>query len=224
MSAAALRTGRSLAYRAASEPAHPRRLLVLAHGVGGDETNLAPFAAGVPADTAVVLARAPLTLGPGRYAWFEVEFGPDGPRPNLAAAEASRHVLAAFIGEMQADLGVAPADTVIAGFSQSGIMSASVALTRPELVAGFGVLAGRILPELEPRLADRASLRRLQAFVGHGRDDTKLAVDWAHRADAWLTDLDVAHEMRLYPVDHGLPPAMQRDFLAWFERATRPAR
>lgn len=215
------RTGRSLVYRTPASPARPRRLLVLAHGVGSNETSLAPLAARAPDDTLVVLARGPLTLGPDQYAWFQVAFGPEGPRPDLDAAERSRLQLAAFIAEMQQDHAIAPGDTVVAGFSQGGIMSASVGLTRPQLVAGFGVLAGRILPELEPRLADRDALHRVHAFVGHGRDDTKLPVDWAHRADAWLTALGVLHETRLYPGGHGIAPAMQDDFFAWFGRVTR---
>lgn len=213
-----VRTHRHLAYRAFDTPERPRRLLVLAHGVGGNETHLVPLAACAPRDTAVVLARGPLTLGPDRYAWFQVAFGPAGPQPDLAAAESRRQRLASFVADMQSSLRVSPEDTVLAGFSQGGIMSASVALTRPELVGGFGVLAGRILPELEPQLAERAALARLQGFIGHGRDDTKLPVDWAHRADAWLTALAIRHETRLYPGDHGIPPAMQDDFLAWFER------
>jgi phospholipase/carboxylesterase len=121
---------------------------------------------------------------------------------------------------MQAAYGVAPNGTVVAGFSQGGIISASVALTQPKIVAGFGVLAGRILPEIEPRLANRQMLARIQGFIGHGRDDTKLPVDWAHRADAWLTDLGVPHETHLYPGDHGIPQPMQVDFFDWFQRVT----
>jgi len=214
------RTDHSLVFRVRAPTPPPRRLLVLGHGVGGNETNLLPFAAHVPPDTTVVLPRAPRTLGAGQYAWFQVAFGPQGPRPDLPAAEDSRQRLAAFIAELQADYDVPPDRTVVAGFSQGGIMSASVGLTRPGLVAGFGVLAGRILPELEPRLADRAALAHVQGFIGHGRDDTKLPVDWAHRADAWLTRLGVAHETRLYPGDHGIAPAMRDDFLQWFERVT----
>ena len=217
MSTTHLHTDRSLAYLAPAAPAQPRRLLVLCHGVGGNESNLLALAAHVPADTVVVLARGPLTLAPAQYAWFQVAFGPQGPRPDLAAAEQSRQKLAAFIAEMQARYGVAPADTVVAGFSQGGIISASVALTQPDLVAGFGVLAGRILPELEPQLAAADVLRSLHAFIGHGRDDSKLPVDWAHRADAWLTRLAIGHETRLYPGDHGISAQMQADFLAWFD-------
>lgn len=42
-------------------------------------------------------------------------------------------------------------------------------------------------PRLEPRIASADALAHLSAFIGHGRDDSKLPVDWALRADAWLT-------------------------------------
>lgn len=217
---AALHDDAPLAYRAVGALDAPRRLLVLAHGVGGNETHLAALAAQAPGDTAVLLARAPLTLVPGQFAWFPVTFTAQGPRPDLHAAEASRLRLAEFIAAMQSRFEVEPASTVLAGFSQGGIMSASVGLTRPELVAGFGVLAGRILPELEPRIASRDALARVHAFIGHGRDDSKLPVAWAQRADDWLSRLDIPHETRLYPGDHGIAPGMQADFLAWFAGVT----
>ena len=68
-------------------------------------------------------------------------------------------------------------------------MSASVALTAPHQVAGFAVQSGRILPELEPRLASPNALAHLKAFIGHGELDSKLPVHWAHRSEQWLTSL-----------------------------------
>ncbi|MFZ5656222.1 MAG: alpha/beta hydrolase [Pseudomonadota bacterium] len=212
-----------LAYRLLGASQSPRRLLVLAHGVGGNETNLASLGAQAPADTATLLVRAPLVIGIGQYAWFPVVFTPGGPQPDLGAAERSRVLLADFVSVMQQRLGVAQSATVIAGFSQGGIMSASVGLTEPPRVAGFAVLAGRILPELAPQVAPRQALTHVRALVAHGRDDAKLPVDWAHRADAWLNDLGIDHELRLYPGGHAITPSMQEDLLAWFDRVTRPA-
>ncbi|MGB6007418.1 alpha/beta hydrolase [Castellaniella sp.] len=212
-----LRTDLSLAFRTTSPDsgASAKRLLVLLHGVGGNETDLASLG-GTLADTRVILARGPLAFAPGQHAWFQVSFGPQGPRPDLAAAEQSRQRLSSFLSELQAEYAVPSARTVIAGFSQGGIMSASLGLTRPELVTGFGILSGRILPEIAPHVAQRSALAGVGAFIGHGRDDTKLPVDWARRADRWLTELGVPHETRLYPGGHGIPPAMRDDFLAWF--------
>jgi phospholipase/carboxylesterase len=147
-----------------------------------------------------------------------VSFDPQGPRPDLTAAEKSRQRLSNFISELQAEYAVSASRTVVAGFSQGGIMSASIGLTHPERLAGFGILAGRILPEIASQVATRSTLASVNAFIGHGRDDTKLTVDWAQRADTLLTELGVPHETHLYPGDHGVPRAMQDDFLAWFGR------
>ena len=198
----------------------PAALLILLHGVGGNEQNLFAVAAAAERDSLVVLPRGRLTLGPAAFAWFHVTFGASGPRINVAEANDSRLELIRFVGALQALHGVAPTRTVIAGFSQGGILSASVALSAPDRVAGFGLLSGRILPELEPALAPQAQLATLRAFVGHGRADDKLPVDWATRSAEWLTELGVPHTLRLYPTGHELAPAMQAEFLQWSAAVT----
>ena len=82
--------------------------------------------------------------------------------------------------------------------------------------------AGRILPELEATLAASERLRNLHGFIGHGLHDSKLPVTWAARADAWLTQLGVAHTTRLYPVDHTLSAEMRADFEAWYRPLLAP--
>lgn len=196
-------------------PAQPRQCVILLHGVGSNESNMAELARGMDANTLVILPRGPLTIGPGQFAWFRVAFGANGPSINAEEAEHSRQTLIHFVQQMQLKYGVAPANTVIAGFSQGGIMSASVALSTPESVAGFGLLSGRILPELEPHLASSERLTTLKAFVSHGEQDPVLPVAWAHRSDALLTQLGVAHDYHLYPMDHGISEGMHADFLTW---------
>lgn len=205
------------------QPAQPKALLVLLHGVGGSESNLGDLAAGIDPDTLVLLPRGPLTLGPGQFAWFRVAFTASGPRIEAQEAEQSRLALIRFVAQLQAAHGIAPQQTVIAGFSQGGILSASVALTAPESVAGFGILSGRILPELEPHLAEPARLTALRAFIGHGEFDSKLPVLWAQRSDALLSQLGVTHSSRRYPIDHGISAAMQADFLEWLNGVLKAA-
>lgn len=197
-------------------PTIPRRCLVLLHGVGSNETSMAGVANGVDADTLVVLARGPLTLGPQQFAWFQVTFTSTGPRIVPEQAEHSRQALVQLLTELPRAYGIAVQQTGIAGFSQGGIMSAGVALTSPESVSGFGVLSGRILPEIAPLVASRERLASLQGFVGHGEHDSKLPVEWAHRAHAWLDELGVNHTLNLYPIDHGISAAMHADFLRWW--------
>jgi phospholipase/carboxylesterase len=196
-------------------PEQPKRLLVLLHGVGGNETNLLGLAQGVAPDTLVVLVRGPLQMGAQQFAWFQVRFTPTGPQIEPQQAEHSRQQLVALVQRLQQQHGIAPARSVVAGFSQGGIMSASVALSAPQQLAGFGLLSGRMLPELAPHIASREQIARLRAFVGHGSQDNVLPVRWAHKSDAWLTELGVPHGLHLYPMDHGIHPQMQADFVAW---------
>lgn len=198
-------------------PTQPRGLLVLLHGVGGNETNLAALGGEVDEAIVVVHARGPRALGPDQFGWFRVGFTPSGPQIDADEAEASRRLLVEAIAAFQSQHGLAARDTVVAGFSQGGILSASVALSAPERVAGFGLLCGRILPELAPRIASREDLVGLRAFVGHGREDTKLPVAWAQRAAAQLDTLGVTHETHLYPGGHGIDAAMRDDLLAWLD-------
>jgi phospholipase/carboxylesterase len=200
------------------QPSQPKACVILLHGVGGSETNLIDLATGIGPDTLVVLPRGPLEFAPGQFGWFRVAFTAGGPRIVESEAEQSRLTLINFVEQLQSAYSIAPQHTVIAGFSQGGILSASVALSTPERVAAFGVLSGRILPELQPHLADKQRLATLRAFIGHGEYDSKLPVVWAQRSDQLLTELEVEHLTQLYPIDHSISPAMQVEFLEWLQK------
>lgn len=195
--------------------AKPKAGVILLHGVGGNETNLLEVANAFDPDVLVVLPRGPLQLAPGQFGWFRVAFGANGPKIDPDEAESSRQTLIRFIAQMEANYGLATGSTVIAGFSQGGIMSASVALSAPEQVCGFGILSGRILPELAEHLASRERLTSLQAYISHGELDNTLPVSWAQRAEQWLTELGVSFESQRYAAGHTLTTAMQADFIAW---------
>ncbi|WP_246210692.1 alpha/beta hydrolase [Vogesella oryzae] len=190
-------------------------LLLLLHGVGGNELNLAGLQPLLDERVQLVLLRAPLVFGPQQYGWFQVSFGPDGPRIDAQQAESSRRQLLQLCTSLQQQYGINAAHTVLAGFSQGGIMSAGVALTAPDSVAGFSLLSGRILPEIAPIIGEKSALSQLTAFIGHGELDDKLPIAWAERADAWLTELGVPHQLQRYAHGHQLGAEMAQDFAAW---------
>lgn len=208
--------GLALSYRVREPaPVSPKACLMLLHGVGGNETNLADLAAAIDPSVLVVLPRGPIQLGVDQCAWFRVAFSATGPRLDPAEANQARETLLAFIAEIRTLYGLDAGQVVMAGFSQGGIMSASVALSEPEQVRGFGILSGRILPELAPYLADRDRLAPLRAFIGHGEADSVLPVSWAARSEQMLGELGVTYDSRRYAAGHILTHDMQTDFLAW---------
>jgi len=154
-----------LAYRYRPAVGQPIGLVILMHGVGSNEDSLLGLGSFIPNNLSVVSVRSPLTMAPGAYSAFSVSFTANGPKIDTAAAEASRQRLLRFIPELQLRYGVTSDQTLIAGFSQGGIMSASLALTAPKCVRGFAILSGRILPEIEPLIARAEDLQHLSALV-----------------------------------------------------------
>jgi phospholipase/carboxylesterase len=189
--------------------------LILLHGVGSNEVHLADFARRQDPRLAVVLVRAPLEMGAARFGWFQVRFAPDGPVIDAVQAEQARQALVALIAGLPATYGIDKRRVWIAGFSQGGIMSASVALTTPERVAGFAIMSGRVLPEIAPQIAASAALRRIHAFVTHGLHDDKLGIHFARSAHALISGLGVPVQYREYPAGHILNKEMQQDFCQW---------
>jgi phospholipase/carboxylesterase len=200
-----------LLYRRVIGTETPRARLLLLHGVGGNESNLAGIAGFIPEGIEVLLVRSRLQIATDGFAWFQVNFTNEGPVIVEEQAESSRQKLVEFVTVLP------QLPTVIAGFSQGGILSASVGLSAPHCVAGFGLLSGRILPELAPHIASSEALSSLSAFVAHGHADNKLPVSWAQKADAWLSQLNVRHETHLYNMAHEITAEEIEDFVQWLK-------
>jgi phospholipase/carboxylesterase len=205
-------TESGIVFRKASNSPSPKARLLLLHGVGSNEATLASLAASLPQDIEILLLRGPLQVGPQGFAWYQVNFTSHGPSFNQEQAESSRQLLIRFIQAL------APLPTVIAGFSQGGIMSSSVGVTRPELVAGFALLSGRMLREIEPRIAPQDQLKSVSAFIAHGHHDNVLPIDWAHEADTWLSRIGVEHKTHFYAMGHEIVPEELADLSQWLSQ------
>lgn len=202
-------------FRRACNTSSPKARVLLLHGVGSNEANLAPLAASLPADIEILLLRGPLQVGPQGFAWYQVNFTSNGPSFSYEQAEGSRRRLQTFIEALP------PLPTVIAGFSQGGIMSSSIGVTEPELVQGFALLSGRMLREIEPQIASAERLKATSAFIAHGQRDGVLPIDWAKEADAWLDRLGIAHETRYYDMAHEIIGEELADFSQWLSKTLR---
>jgi phospholipase/carboxylesterase len=85
-------------------------------------------------------------------------------------------------------------------------MSASIALTRPELTAGAVLMSGRILPEIGLLIARAEKLAGLPFLVVHGTEDTVLPVHNGRASRTLLTSLPVRLDYHEYPMGHTISP------------------
>lgn len=200
-------------------------LLLLLHGVGSNEQDLFGLAPSLDERLTIVSARAPLSMGPSAFGWFPVQFTPQGPVHDPAAAERSRALLVRFVDELVERYGANRRRVYVGGFSQGAIMSLAVGLTRPETVAGVLAMSGRTLPEAIANRAPDAALRGLPILVQHGLYDQVLPISHGQATRAALEALPVDLTYREYPIAHQVSAESLADAVAWLrERLDGPAR
>jgi phospholipase/carboxylesterase len=190
-------------------------LLLLLHGVGSNEHDLFGLVPYLDKRFLIISVRAPNTLGPGSYAWFEVDFTPQGPVINPAQAEASRLALITFLDEAVNAYDADPKQVYLMGFSQGAIMSSSIALTQPQLVAGVVLMSGRILPEIQPLIASNEELSGLPFLVVHGTADMVLPISYGHASRQLLSSLPVELTYHEYRIGHEVSQESLADVTAW---------
>src|SRR5437879_11293979 len=86
------------------QPAVPSQgrppLLILLHGVGSNEQDLMGLAPALDGRFLIVSARAPISLAQDAYAWFHIQFTPNGIVIQPEEAEASRIQLLKCVDEV----------------------------------------------------------------------------------------------------------------------------
>lgn len=199
-------------------------LLILLHGVGSNEQDLFGLVPYLDERFTIVSVRAPYTRGPGSYAWFDVQFTPQGLVIDPAQAEASRQMLLRFINEAVQAYQCDPQRVYLMGFSQGAIMSASVALSEPELIAGAVLMSGRILPEIKPLIVPTERLAKLPILVVHGVVDNVLPIHYGRASRDLLSELGVQLSYQEYPIGHNVSQESIQDISLWLsQQLDRPS-
>jgi phospholipase/carboxylesterase len=199
-------------------------MLVLHHGRGTDERDLLGLADALdPARRLHVLApRGPLVLAqsPG-YHWYVV---PRVGYPDPHTFSRAYRALAELHDSLWEATGIAPAQTVLGGFSMGAVMSYALGLgaDRPP-PAGILAFSG-FIPSVsgwQPSFGDRTHTR---VFVAHGRSDPVIEVGFARSARASLEAGGLEVTYRESDAPHHIVAADIPAAADWLDRAIAPAR
>jgi phospholipase/carboxylesterase len=199
----------------------PDGALVLLHGRGADELDLAPLLDLLDPEQRFVglVPRGPLALPPGGAHWYVVrEIG----FPDTSTFLASFGEASAWLDAALAEAGVPPDRAVLGGFSQGTVMSYALGLaaSRPR-PAGIVAMSG-FIPTVEGFELDLESRAGLPVSISHGTYDPIIPVEFGREARDRLDSagLDVAY--REDPVAHQIAPAAVAQARAVIERALPP--
>jgi phospholipase/carboxylesterase len=161
------------------------RLMLMVHGLTGDENSMWVFGRSMPSRYWLVSPRAPYPVESGGYSWrppFDSsEFG----RPTLDQLRVGAKRLIGMVDEYADSAGI-HADTFdVMGFSQGGAMSNVLAFLYPERIRKTAILAGFVPSGLE-ELAIQRPLEGKPFFVAHGTKDEMVRIDRARQSIAIL--------------------------------------
>ena len=213
----------SLVHRERPAAGEPDGLLVLHHGRGTEEGDLLGLADALDPRRRlhVVAPRAPLRVPgwPG-YHWYVV---PRVGYPDPATFHSAFEQLAELHDELWERTGIAPADTVLGGFSMGSVMSYALGLSGERPVPG-GILAfSGFVPTVEGWRPDLGSRPELPVFVAHGRNDPVMEVGFARRARDLLEGGGLPVDYHESDAAHQIDPAHLPAASAWLQ-ATLPGR
>lgn len=194
----------------------PEGALVLFHGRGTSEHDLAPLLDLLDPERRLtgLTPRGPLSLPPGGAHWYAVaRIGfPDRDTFHATYSRAAGWLDAALEAE-----GVPPARAILGGFSQGAVMSWALGLGagRPA-PAGVIALSG-FIPTVEGFELELAGRQGFPVAIGHGLHDPVIGVEWGRDARDRLTAAGARVTYREYPLAHMVDPGfldeLRRDWL-----------
>ncbi len=169
-----------------TEAPHPRLLLMI-HGLTGDENSMWIFTRRFSDDYWIVAPRAPYPAKPQGFSWrenpisVEEALNEQSNRPNLEALRDSVAALMRLIDEYAAEVKVEANVFDAIGFSQGAAMVSVLSMLYPNRVRKAGVLAGFAPRGLET-YADSQPLQGKRLFVAHGSQDEIAPIERARDA------------------------------------------
>ena len=189
------------------------RLMLLLHGRGADETDLAAL---VP----YLVPRAPLAAPPG-HQWYE---SGGLPRPDPETFLPSLDAVDDLLDAACVEHGLQRAEAVLAGFSQGAALVLALGLRRSGRAHPAGILAmSGFLPDV-PGLDYDWDAELPPVLVQHGTHDPLIPVYWGRGVAEALASHDVPVVFGEYPMQHQVALESLEQARGWLAQVLRGER
>jgi phospholipase/carboxylesterase len=189
--------------------------VVLLHGFGASKEDLLPMQ-GIFTGAKVISYQAPIDLSQqgymGGYAWFSLDFTPQGISYDEAEAESVLLDLYKVIDEQRQKF----SKLILCGFSQGCILTHALLLRYPGLLDGAIGLSGRYSDFI---FADAESkhLVDLPLFISHGSQDDVIPVALGQKIIDFYKNTTVDLQAKIYLMAHDISYECQVDLKNWYQ-------
>lgn len=189
---------------------HPDKLVVLLHGYGSDGNDLiglAPHFAEILPGALFVAPNAPTpcAINPSGYQWFPVSM--DLAQPRFEGIAKGRAIIEEFLADIWQQSGLTAKDTILAGFSQGGMIALDSGLGLASPLAGIISFSGG-LPPTENRT--KPAIPGPPICLIHGDHDDVVPSEFSVATDQALRRL--GYDVRLH-ISPGSPHTIAPDGL-----------
>jgi phospholipase/carboxylesterase len=207
-----------LPHRVREPRGEPEGALVLLHGRGTDEDDVAPLFDELDPDHRLVgvSPRAPLELPPGGHHWYVVRrvgF------PDPSSFEPVLDKLAGWFDALPDALGVPVERTVLGGFSQGAVMAYALGLGKGRPRPAAIVALSGFIPTSEGWELDE-ELDGYPVALGHGTHDPIIEVGFGREAKERLEKAGAEVTWRESPMEHEVDPEYLPELREFVARAT----
>lgn len=190
------------------------RLLVMLHGYGATELDLATIAPTIDPDHRflILCPRGPIPVAGGGASWYDFDASW---RADPVSFAGTLNALDVLVDDVCARFGIDRRQSVVGGFSQGAGMAAWLAYATPERSRPAGLWCCGTIVSVDDRPLDVAAASGTDVLVLAGRHDPNVPLqrnlDQAARLRA------AGAEVRLSEHDggHGLSTPMLADFADW---------
>ncbi|HEX4777950.1 MAG TPA: thioredoxin [Acidimicrobiia bacterium] len=197
--------------------ANAQRLLLLVHGFGADERDLAGLLPYLDPDGhfVTVLPRGPIAAPPG-FAWYDIAGVTGDERASDVTFLANLDALDDLLDDACKEHGMSRADAVVGGFSQGGAMVVALGLRRSDRERPAAILAmSAYLPEVDGVEYDWDGAAHTPVLVQHGSDDPLIPVARGRALARTLQDHGVPVVYGEYPMEHQVALESVRQGAQW---------
>jgi phospholipase/carboxylesterase len=213
----------ALPHRLRPAAGEPRGAIVLLHGRGTDEHDLAPLLDALDPERALVgvTPRAPLRRPPGGNHWYAVrQIGfpdPDTFRPTY-------QLLSDWLDSLPEALGVPWERTLLGGFSQGAVMSYALGLGAGRTAPAAILALSGFMPTVVGFTLDLDHREGYPVAIGHGMLDPVIDVSFGRAARDRLLAAGADVSYRETPMGHSVDPAFLADLRPWVRRVVAAER
>ena len=189
---------------------NPDAAIIWMHGLGDDGRGWSEVvpSLGLPRDLAIrfLFPHAPVmpvTINNGMQmrAWYDIRQANLNDRADIDGVRRSQDLVDALLAR-EAQRGIAPRRTLLAGFSQGGAIALYAGLRFGERLAGIVALSTYVVAADRLDAEASAANRDVPIFMAHGTYDPVVQFAWAERSREALQANGWSVEWHAYPMEH----------------------